>query len=102
MFAFAVIDFPQGRGTRPARIFVARDRLGIKPLYYAVQDGNLYFASEVRALIASGRIPPRISAAAVPSYLLFGSVAEPTTFVENVLSLPPRHALVVSAKAPIS
>jgi asparagine synthase (glutamine-hydrolysing) len=102
MFAFAVVEFPQGRGTRAAGIFVARDRLGIKPLYYAIQDGNFYFASEVRALIASGRIPPRISAAAVPSYLLFGSVAEPTAFVENVLSLPPGHALVVSAEERIN
>jgi asparagine synthase (glutamine-hydrolysing) len=98
MFAFAVVEFPQGRGTRPAGIFIARDRLGIKPLYYAIQDGNFHFASEVRALIASGRVPPRISAPAVPSYLLFGSVAEPTTFVENVLSLPPGHAVAVSAE----
>jgi asparagine synthase (glutamine-hydrolysing) len=98
MFAFAIVEFPQGRGTRPTGIFISRDRLGIKPLYYAIQDGNFYFASEVRALIASGRVPPRISAAAVPSYLLFGSVAEPTTFVENVLSLPPGHALAISAE----
>jgi asparagine synthase (glutamine-hydrolysing) len=98
MFAFAVVEFPQGRGTRPTGIFISRDRLGIKPLYYAIQDGNFYFASEVRALIASGCVPPRISAAAVPSYLLFGSVAEPTTFVENVLSLPPGHALAISAE----
>jgi len=101
MFAFAVLEFPQGRDARPASVFVARDRLGIKPLYYALQDGAFYFASEVRALIASGCIPPKISAAAVPSYLLFGSVAEPTTFVENVLSLPPGHALSISVEGHI-
>jgi asparagine synthase (glutamine-hydrolysing) len=101
MFAFAIVDFPQGRGTRAASVFVARDRLGIKPLYYAIQDGNFYFASEVRGLIASGRIPPRISAAAVPAYLLFGSVAEPTTFVENVFSLPPGHFLAISAEGQV-
>jgi asparagine synthase (glutamine-hydrolysing) len=101
MFAFAIVDLPQGRASRPAKLFLARDRFGIKPLYYATVDGNFYFASEVRALIASGRVPPRISATAVPSYLLFGSVAEPSTFVEQVFSLPPGHAIAMSTDGPV-
>jgi asparagine synthase (glutamine-hydrolysing) len=99
MFAFAVVEIAKAREDRPVRVFMARDRLGIKPLYYAVRDGIFYFASEVRALIASGRIEPQISAEAIPSYLLFGSVAEPSTFVEQVFSLPPGSSLSLNPEA---
>jgi asparagine synthase (glutamine-hydrolysing) len=100
MFALAAIEMPQGRGGRVARVFLARDRLGIKPLYYAAMDGVLLFASEVRALLASGCVPARLSAEAVPSYLLFGSVSEPTTLVEGVASLPPGHSMTVAVDTP--
>src|SRR4029077_11313812 len=60
MFAFAIWDArssgTSGEAARHARIFLARDRLGIKPLYYAYADGAFFFASEVSALIAAGRI----------------------------------------------
>lgn len=101
MFAFAIVEMPQGRTGRAARVFLARDRLGIKPLYYAIVDGVLLFASEVRALLASGSFAARLSAEAVPSYLLFGSVSEPMTCIEGVASLPPGHCLSVSGDAPI-
>lgn len=100
MFAFAVVSFPEGRGARPSSVFLARDRLGIKPLYYTLQEGNFLFASEVRALLASGYVSPRLSAASVPSYLLFGSVGEPSTFVEGVFSLPPGHTITISTVNP--
>ncbi|HVB56083.1 MAG TPA: asparagine synthase (glutamine-hydrolyzing) [Candidatus Acidoferrales bacterium] len=93
MFSFAVMEMPQGVGGPPARVFIARDPLGIKPLYYTFADGTLLFASEVRALLASQRILPRLSNAALSSYLLFGSVGEPLTLVEGVFSLPPGHML---------
>jgi len=92
MFAFAVWD---GR-TDPAQIFLARDRLGIKPLYYTHTGGALVFASEVRALLASGRIERRLSPSALSSYLLFGSVAEPETLISEVFSLPPGYFLHVA------
>jgi asparagine synthase (glutamine-hydrolysing) len=92
MFAFALWD---GR-EKSARVLLARDRLGIKPLYYAFVDGALLFASEVRALLASGVIPRRVAPQSVEAYLLFGSVVEPMTLVEGVLSLLPGHALMVS------
>ena len=79
------------------RVLLARDRLGIKPLYYALVDNVLYFASEVRSLLASGQIEPRLSQSALRSYLLFGSVVEPMTLVEGIYSLPPGHRLVISA-----
>ena len=71
MFAFAVVEMPQGRGGRAARVFLARDPLGIKPLYYALVDGKLLFASEVRALLASGCVPARISSAAISGVFAF-------------------------------
>jgi asparagine synthase (glutamine-hydrolysing) len=102
MFAFAVVEMPQGRNGRAARVFLARDRMGIKPLYYALVDSKLFFASEVRALLASGCVPARISASAIPAYLLFGSVCEPMTLLEGVVSLPPGHSLSILAAAPVS
>jgi len=104
MFAFAIWDARScgttGDAARHARIFLARDRMGIKPLYYAYADGAFLFASEVRALIASGRIAPQISPDSIEAYLLFGSVAEPSTLVEGVFSLQPGHSLMMSADAP--
>jgi len=104
MFAFAIWDAREaatsGDAAPQARIFLARDRLGIKPLYYSLANGAFYFASEVRALMASGRIAPRVSPSSLEAYLLFGSVAEPTTIVEGVFSLPPGHFITLRAGAP--
>jgi asparagine synthase (glutamine-hydrolysing) len=93
MFTFALGEMPQGPGGRATRVFIARDRMGIKPLYYAIVEGNLFFASEVRALLATAAIPARLSPDALSSYLLFGSVSDPVTLVEGVFSLPPGHYL---------
>lgn len=100
MFAFAVLEMPGGKTGRPRRVFLARDRLGIKPLYYASHGGNFYFASEVRALLASDCVPRRLSPAAVSSYLLFGAVGEPMTLLESVESLPPGYRGYVSCDSP--
>ena len=98
MFAFAVLDMRCGGlpGESPCpRMLVARDRLGIKPLYYSVAGGVLIFASEVRALLASELVPRRLSADALDSYFLFGSVCEPMTLVDSVFSLPPGHFITI-------
>jgi asparagine synthase (glutamine-hydrolysing) len=104
MFAFAVWDArlsgTSGDAARRARIFLARDRLGIKPLYYAAAGGAFLFSSEVRSLLASGRIEPRVSPDALEGYLTFGSVAEPTTLVQGIFSVPPGHYLAFAADAP--
>jgi asparagine synthase (glutamine-hydrolysing) len=103
MFAFAVWDRREsgasGDGARRARVFLARDRLGIKPLYYAVSDGVFLFSSEVRSLLASGRIPPLLSLDSLEAYLTFGSVAEPCTLLRGICSVPPGHCLSFSADA---
>lgn len=97
MFAFAIVTMPLGRSGVPERVFLARDPLGIKPLYYAVADGAFFFASELRALLASGHIPARLSPDEITEYLLFGSVCEPGTLIDGVASLPPGHSMTIRA-----
>jgi asparagine synthase (glutamine-hydrolysing) len=83
MFALAIWDRRADKG------YLARDTFGIKPLYIAERQGDILFASEVKALLATERVERRLSAAAVSSYLANGSVAEPLTIIEGVTALPP-------------
>jgi asparagine synthase (glutamine-hydrolysing) len=101
MFAFVLAEMPQGPTGPVKRVTVARDRFGIKPLYYAAAEGALLFASEVRAILASGLVPAQISHEAVLSYLLFGSVGEPMTLVNQIYSLPPGHFAQFSTELPV-
>ncbi|MGC0775155.1 MAG: asparagine synthase (glutamine-hydrolyzing) [Candidatus Acidiferrum sp.] len=94
MFAFALLDL-RGRFATAPLLFLARDPLGIKPLYYAQMPEGFAFASEVRALLASGIVPKQISQDALTSYLLFGSASEPVTMMEGVFSLPPGHRMLL-------
>lgn len=94
MFAFALLDLRKHYATVPV-LFLARDPLGIKPLYYARSDDGLAFASELRALLASDVVPRSLSTDALTSYLLFGGVSEPVTLIEGVFSLPPGHRLLL-------
>jgi asparagine synthase (glutamine-hydrolysing) len=94
MFAFALLDFRKHYATSPL-LFLARDPLGIKPLYYTQTPDGFAFASEVRALLAGGTAEKRLSQDALTSYLLFGSVSEPVTMVEGVFSLPPGHRMLL-------
>ena len=94
MFAFALLDLRNHFATVPV-LFLARDPLGIKPLYYAQTSEGFAFASELRALLASGTLARKISPDALTSYLLFGSVSEPVTLIENAFSLPPGHRLLL-------
>jgi asparagine synthase (glutamine-hydrolysing) len=89
MFAFALWD-PSTK-----RVLLARDRLGIKPLYYYSGDGYLVFASEVRALLASNLVPRRLDRTAVWQYLGYQSIPAPRTLVEGVRALAPGHWLTV-------
>lgn len=100
MFAFAVIEMPDGPQGHASNIFLARDSLGIKPLYYSLAGGVLLFASEVRALLAGGLIDARLSSDAIHAYLLFGSACEPLTMIEGISSLPPGHVLSISLDTP--
>jgi asparagine synthase (glutamine-hydrolysing) len=95
MFAIAVYD-QRNSPASGGNLFLARDRLGIKPLYYSATNKQFVFASEVRTLLASGVVPRQLSRSALESYLLFGSVSEPMTLVEGVFSLPPGHRMTIA------
>jgi asparagine synthase (glutamine-hydrolysing) len=94
MFALALLDLRKRYATAPL-LFLARDPLGIKPLYYTQTSEGFAFASEVRALMAGKMAPKQLSQDALTSYLLFGSVSEPVTLLEGVFSLPPGHRMLV-------
>jgi asparagine synthase (glutamine-hydrolysing) len=83
MFAFAIWD------RRQRSLLVARDRLGIKPLYLCRRKGSLSFASEVRALLRTKRVAPVLSRAGVQAFLTFGSVWGSRALVEGVVELAP-------------
>ena len=85
MFAFAIWDALE------RRLFLARDRLGKKPLYYARYGGRFAFASELRALLTDPSLPRDVDADAVALYLRFGYVPAPLTILRTVRALPPAH-----------
>jgi asparagine synthase (glutamine-hydrolysing) len=75
------------------RLVLARDRLGIKPLYYGVRGDNLYFGSELKALLAHPEIGRNIDLPALSSFLSLNYVPGPSTLVEGIRKLPPGHWL---------
>ncbi len=87
IFAFALWD------ARRHCLFIARDPMGIKPLYYAQSDSYFLFASEVRTLLGTGLVPRRIDPAGLINYLTFGSAYDPLTLVAGVRALPAGHTL---------
>jgi asparagine synthase (glutamine-hydrolysing) len=89
MFAFAIWD------DRRRELFIARDRLGVKPLYYVhTEDGSLYFASEIKALLEARACKPEINFRALPDYLANHGTSDEATLFQNVKRLLPGHTLV--------
>ncbi len=91
MFAFALYD--AGKDA----VFMARDRAGEKPLYYACLDGELRFASELKGLLADKTFPRRVSDEALDCFLAFGYVPGDLCIFDDVAKLPPAHALLFDA-----
>jgi asparagine synthase (glutamine-hydrolysing) len=91
MFAFALWD------RRRRVLFLARDRLGKKPLHYAALPGGLAFASELAAFADIPGLPRRIDPRAVDDYLAYGYVPDPATIFAGILKLPPAHTLLIEA-----
>lgn len=89
MFAFAIWD------KRRRHLFLARDRMGVKPLYYVDAPGAFIFGSEIKAVLASGMIPARCREEAVTEYMLFRQVAGPESLFRDVMSLPPGCTLTL-------
>ena len=95
MFAFALFE-----ATPHPRLLLARDRFGIKPVYYHQDAERVIFASEVRALLRSRMVPDEPNPEALIRFLQLGSVPVPTTTVRDVVALPAAHYLVVNADGP--
>ncbi|MDB5394175.1 MAG: asparagine synthase [Rhodospirillales bacterium] len=96
MFAFALWD------RRRQNLFMARDRLGKKPLYYSLlPDGQLVFASEMRALLCHPGVERRIDPTAVDGYFALGYVPEPGSIYQNIRKLPAAHSLTVERGKPM-
>jgi asparagine synthase (glutamine-hydrolysing) len=90
MFAFAIWD------AKRRRLFIARDRLGIKPLYFAEVGGGLVFGSEIKAILASGAsgLRPRLHRPSLLQFIATGHVSAPDTLFEGIKKLPPGHILM--------
>ncbi|HUY02869.1 MAG TPA: XrtA/PEP-CTERM system amidotransferase [Rhodocyclaceae bacterium] len=96
MFAFALWD------RKRETLFLARDRLGVKPLFYAaLPDGNFLFASELKGLLAHGGLSRQIDPCAVEEYFALGYVAEPRSIFTGAKKLPPGHCLMLRRGRPL-
>jgi asparagine synthase (glutamine-hydrolysing) len=92
MFAFALWDETK------QQLFIARDRLGVKPLYYAQTTEGIVFASELRAILTTGLVEKKIGAAALCDYLRYQTVHAPQTMIDGVLMLMPGHTMTIDAQ----
>lgn len=88
MFAMAIWDRDE------QRLFLARDRMGVKPLYYSVCDGELLFASELKSLLAHPGVGRRLNRLSVSKYFTYGYVPTPHTIFEGVYKLEPGYYLL--------
>jgi asparagine synthase (glutamine-hydrolysing) len=96
MFAFALWD------RKKQTLFMARDRLGVKPLHYALlDDGTLLFGSELKSLLAHGGLRRDLDPLAVEEYFALGYVAEPRTIFRQARKLPPAHTLTIRRGQPL-
>ena len=96
MFAFALWD------ARRKVLLVARDRLGIKPIYYRLTRDNFLFGSEIKAILAHPAVQPEFNRAGLPEYLAFGYLAGPQTLFRGIQKLPPGHILEMDVTGKVS
>jgi len=92
MFAFAIWD------SRKRVLLIARDRIGVKPLYFAASSDRFLFGSEIKALLAHPRMSTRLNEQALSLYLTFAATPAPGTLFEGVQKLPPGHRLVLDTQ----
>jgi len=89
MFAFAILD------TRKRSLFIARDRLGIKPLYYYHDSEKFVFGSELKSILRVDKIPREVSLEALDAFLTFEYVPAPLSILRGISKLPPGHSLTL-------
>jgi len=95
MFAFAIWD------REKRSLFVARDRLGIKPLYYRLTSESFLFGSEIKVILAHGGVCPEFHPSALPEYLAFGYLSGEETFYNGIKKLLPGHRLELTGHGEI-
>jgi asparagine synthase (glutamine-hydrolysing) len=88
MFAFAIWDAPK------QQLFVARDRIGIKPLYYTIRNGKLIFASEIKSILENPDVPRELNHQAFYDYMGFEFVPAPATMFRDIMKLPAGHHMI--------
>ena len=88
MFAFALWD------VKEKSLFLARDRLGKKPLVYSYNNNSFLFASEIKSLLFDSEVPRKINTKAVQNYLTYGYIASPQTIFSDIKKLPPAHYMI--------
>ena len=87
MFAFAIFD------KRNQKLFIARDRVGVKPLHYALAGSRLVFGSEIKSLLSHPDVPRAVNLEAISDFLSFSYVPDPHTAFRGIRKLPPGHTL---------
>jgi asparagine synthase (glutamine-hydrolysing) len=92
MFAFAIWDETE------RTLFLARDRIGVKPLYYADRNGSFMFASEIKGILASGKMNRAVDTGAFYNYLSFLTTPAPKTLFEGIFKLPAGYRMMVDAR----
>jgi len=92
MFAFALFD------AEKQLLFLVRDRFGIKPLYFSIQNEKLLFASELKAIHAPSILPRKIDFSAFADYFVYRYIPSPKTIWENIQKLPPAHYLEIDCQ----
>ena len=95
MFAFAIWD------TKKQHLFIARDRLGIKPLYYRLTPESLAFGSEIKVVLAAG-VQPKFNRSVLAEYLAFGYVSGSESFYDGIVKLMPGHTMQVGVDGQVS
>lgn len=90
MFAFAIWNL------KKRELFIARDRLGIKPLYYVLTDKEIIFSSSVKSILSSGLVDKKVSQESLIDYLRFQTVHAPNTLIEGIFQLMPGQQLVIN------
>ncbi len=87
-FAFAIWD------AKKERLFIARDRIGKKPLYYGYKNQTLTFASEIKAILQDQDVATEVNRLAITDYLTYGYTPTPDTMFKNIMKLPPAHFMI--------
>jgi asparagine synthase (glutamine-hydrolysing) len=96
MFAFGLWD------EKKQQLYLARDRFGIKPLYYSYQNGNFVFASEIKAVKANSEVSTTLDRSSFADYFVYRHVPSPKSIWKEVAKLPAAHYLVLSAEGKVT